>query len=106
MTTTILRPGGIAELERARLDRQVESLPTGQVRKAKEAAEAFESVYLAKMLENMRTGLSGSVLSGGEAEDTWQSFMTDEYAKEISRAGGVGIADAVLKVMLNAQESR
>lgn len=105
MAATTL-PGGIAGLERARLARQVESLPAGQVRKAKETAQAFESVFLAKMLENMRTGLSGSVLSGGAAEDTWQSFMTDEYAKEISRAGGVGIADAVLKVMLNAQESR
>ena len=71
---------------------------------AEEAAQAFESVFLAKMLEGMSTGLSGSVMSGGQAEDTWRSFMNDEYAKLVSRSGGVGVADAVLKAMLDAQE--
>ncbi|WP_027132587.1 rod-binding protein [Geminicoccus roseus] len=69
-----------------------------------EAARQFESVFLARMLEEMSTGLSGSLLSGGQAEQTWQSFMNDEYAKLISRSGGIGVADAVQKAMLGAQE--
>lgn len=69
-----------------------------------EAARQFESVFLSRMLEEMSTGLSGSVLSGGQAEQTWQSFMNDEYAKLISRSGGIGVADAVQKAMLGAQE--
>jgi flagellar protein FlgJ len=69
-----------------------------------EAARQFESVFLSKMLEGMSTGLSGSVLSGGQAEDTWRSFMNDEYAKLISRSGGVGVADAVMKAMIGVQE--
>jgi Rod binding domain-containing protein len=71
---------------------------------AEEAAREFESVFLARMLEGMSTGLSGSLLSGGQAEETWRSFMNDEYAKLISRSGGVGVADAVLQAMLGAQE--
>jgi flagellar protein FlgJ len=69
-----------------------------------EAARQFESVFLSKMLEGMTTGLSGSVLSGGQAEATWRSFMNDEYAKLICRSGGIGVADAVQKAMLGAQE--
>lgn len=81
--------GGLSALERA---------------EAEEAARQFESVFLARMLEGMTTGLAGSVLSGGQAETTWRSFMNDEYAKLISRSGGVGVADAVLKAMLGVQE--
>jgi flagellar protein FlgJ len=69
-----------------------------------DAARQFESVFLSKMLEGMSTGLSGSVLSGGQAEATWRSFMNDEYAKLISRSGGIGVADAVQKAMLGMQE--
>jgi flagellar protein FlgJ len=71
---------------------------------AEEAAREFESVFLARMLEGMSAGLSGSLLSGGQAEETWRSFMNDEYAKLISRSGGIGVADAVLQAMLGAQE--
>ncbi|WP_159718425.1 rod-binding protein [Geminicoccus flavidas] len=71
---------------------------------AEETAREFESVFLARMLEGMSTGLSGSLLSGGQAEETWRSFMNDEYAKLISRSGGIGVADAVLQAMLGAQE--
>ena len=71
---------------------------------AEEAAREFESVFLARMLEGMSTGLGGSLLSGGQAEETWRSFMNDEYAKLISRSGGIGVADAVLQAMLGAQE--
>ena len=71
---------------------------------AEEAAREFESVFLARMLEGMSTSLSGSLLSGGQAEETWRSFMNDEYAKLISRSGGIGVADAVLQAMLGAQE--
>ena len=71
-----------------------------------DAAQEFESVFLSKMLEGMSTGLSGSVLSGGQAEETWRSFMNDEYGKLISKSGGIGVADSVMKTMLQAQESR
>ena len=72
--------------------------------KALDVARQFESVFLSKMLEGMSTGLSGSVLSGGQAEETWRSFMNDEYAKLISRSGGIGVADSVMKAMLGVQE--
>ena len=72
--------------------------------KAADAAQQFESVFLSKMLEGMSTGLSGSVLSGGQAEETWQSFMNDEYAKLISKSGGIGVASSVMTAMLGTQE--
>jgi Rod binding domain-containing protein len=77
---------------------------TRDLAEVEDAARQFESVFLSKMLEGMSTGLSGSVLSGGQAEATWRSFMNDEYAKLISRSGGIGVADAVQKAMLGTQE--
>ena len=36
--------------------------------------------------------------------DPFHDMLNDEYAKLISRSGGIGVADAVLKEMLKRQE--
>jgi Rod binding domain-containing protein len=35
----------------------------------------------------------------------WKSMMVDEYAKQIAKSGGVGVAEQVMQVMIQAQES-
>lgn len=66
------------------------------------AAEQFESMFLAQILRDFTAGTVGSA-AGGEA-GPFASMLQDEYAKLISRSGGVGLADAVLREMLKAQE--
>jgi Rod binding domain-containing protein len=34
----------------------------------------------------------------------WRSLLTDEYAKNIAKAGGIGIADHVYKTLIAHQE--
>ena len=68
------------------------------------AAEEFESVFLAQVLGQLSTGLGAPGISGGGGDDPFASMLRDEYAKVVSRSGGVGVADAVLREMLKMQE--
>jgi Rod binding domain-containing protein len=68
------------------------------------AAEEFESVFLAQVLGQLSTGLGAPGISGGGSDDPFASMLRDEYAKVVSRSGGVGVADAVLREMLKMQE--
>ena len=75
--------------------------------KAREQAREFESVFLSTVLAQMFATLeegSGPLGAQGAGGETWRSFLTDEYAKEISSAGGIGIADQVMRELLSLQE--
>jgi len=67
------------------------------------AAEDFEAVFVSQLLSGMTAGLASDGLLGG-GDDPFAAMMRDEYGKLISRAGGLGIADAVLHELLRAQE--
>jgi Rod binding domain-containing protein len=69
------------------------------------AARDFEAFYLARALEPMFEGLSSEApFGGGMAEDMWRSLLIDEYGKAIAKAGGIGIADAVVRGLIDLQE--
>lgn len=60
------------------------------------AAEEFEAMFAAQMLQPMFQGLkSDGMFSGGHAEDTWRGFMVEALGEQIAKSGGLGIADAV-----------
>ncbi|MFN3132948.1 rod-binding protein [Roseibium sp.] len=72
---------------------------------ARAAAEEFEAVFLNNMLQSMFSGLeNGGAWGGGTGSDAWQGMLVDEYARTISAAGGVGIADSVERELLALQE--
>ena len=78
---------------------------TDKLRQAKETAEQFEAVFLSQMLTHMFSGIKADKLfGGGSAEETYRTLMVQEYGKILAKAGGVGIADAVLKEILTLQE--
>ena len=71
----------------------------------RKAARDFEAFYLARALEPMFEGLSSEApFGGGMAEDMWRSLLIDEYGKAIAKAGGIGIADAVVRGLIDLQE--
>ncbi|WP_299474354.1 rod-binding protein [uncultured Roseibium sp.] len=71
----------------------------------REAAEEFEAVFLNTMLQNMFTGLNeGGTWGGGTGSDAWQDLLIDEYARSISKAGGIGLADSVERELIALQE--
>ena len=71
------------------------------------AAKEFESSFLTAMLEQMWTGIEAEApFGGGHAEKVYRSMVVGEYAKSISAAGGIGIADHVYREILSAQEGQ
>jgi Rod binding domain-containing protein len=75
--------------------------------RARAAARDFEAVFLNSMFQHMFTGIDGEGPFGGQgATGVWRSVLTDQYAKSIAKAGGIGIADQVYKSLIAHQEAR
>ena len=74
---------------------------------AGKAAKEFESVFISQMLGQMFSGLAtDGPFGGGEGEAMFRSLMLDEYGKQITAQGGIGLADAVTRQLLKHQEVR
>jgi len=68
------------------------------------AAEDFEATFLSQMLQPMFAGLeTDGPFGGGHAEATWRGFLIDAMARQISRGGGIGLADQVQRELLSLQ---
>ena len=89
----------------------VPALPSANVSpaaaaKARASAQDFEAVFLNSMFSHMFAHVNAGPYSGGEAANTWRSFLTEEYSKTFAKAGGIGIADSVYKQLIAVQEAR
>jgi Rod binding domain-containing protein len=74
---------------------------------ARNAAKEFEAVFLATMLQSMFAGLKAEPpFGGGHSEEVYRSVLIGEYASEMSRSGGIGIADHIYQEILAAQEGQ
>lgn len=74
----------------------------GRMRKT---AEDFEASFLSQMFKPMFEGLNTDApFGGGEAENTWRSFMLDAMAKQTVKAGGIGMTNIVMAEMIKMQE--
>lgn len=78
-----------------------ELLKRGQI---KETAQKFEASFLSVMMQSMFQGVkTPEPFGGGEGEDMFRSLLTESMAKEVSKAGGVGLATTVQREMLKLQ---
>lgn len=66
----------------------------------------FEAMFLEQMLERVFTsvGEEGPLGDNGAGGSVYRSMLVKEYAGQMTRAGGVGVADAVYREMLRLQE--
>ncbi len=68
-------------------------------------AKDFESMFIGEMLQPMFGDTEGSDAFGSaESNDVYKGLLMDEYGKQITRAGGIGVADFVKKELLKLQE--
>ena len=74
--------------------------------KIRKAATEFEAQFLSQMLAPMfETIQTDPTFGGGHGEDMFRSLLTNEYGKQITNRGGLGIGDAVYRELLRAQEA-
>lgn len=73
--------------------------------KAWETAKDFESQFLSTMTQSMFDGVKAdSLFGGGQGEDMFRSMLVGQYSKEMTNAGGIGIADRIYSEILKLQE--
>lgn len=83
---------------------QPATTPALDASRMRETALDFEASFLSQMLKPMFEGLSTEApFGGGQAEETWRGFLVDAMAKQMARAGGVGLADHVMAEMMRMQ---
>lgn len=79
---------------------------TADQKKMRDAAKSFEAFFVGQMMEHMSAGIEADPLfGGGHGEDMWKSMLNQEYGKEISKSGRLGIADQLLQGMIKMQEA-
>ncbi len=77
------------------------------LREARKVSEEFEAVFLGQMFQPMFENIEAAEPFGGSSsEKMWRTMQVGEYGKAIAKAGGIGIADAVFREIIKAQELR
>lgn len=73
-----------------------------------QAAQEFESVFLAEMLKPMFKDVNepDPTFGGGHGEEVFNGILVQEYGKIMAENGGIGIADHVRAELIKIQESR
>lgn len=71
---------------------------------ARTVAEEFEAMFISQLLAPMFDGLeTDGPFGGGAAERAFRPMLIEEYAKQMSANGGIGIADNVYTEILRMQ---
>lgn len=67
-----------------------------------EVAQALEAQFLSEMLKSAGLGETPEGFGGGAGEDQFASFLRDEQAKQMTQAGGIGLAEALFDAMVRS----
>ena len=72
----------------------------------RKTADDFETMFLEQSLDRMTqsVGEEGPLGENGTGGGVYKSMLAKEYAKSITKSGGLGIADQVYRQMLQMQE--
>ena len=69
------------------------------------AAQDFETQFISTMTQSMFEGITtDGPFDGGQGESVFRSMLIEQYSKEMTRAGGIGLADQVYREILKLQE--
>lgn len=71
------------------------------------AAKDLESAFLAELIAPMFAALETDGLGGGGAgERMFRPMLIEQYARRLSEAGGIGVAEAVARELLAVQAAQ
>ncbi|WP_027174360.1 rod-binding protein [Methylobacterium sp. 10] len=75
--------------------------------KARKASNEFETMFLEQTLERLTAseGTDGPLGDNGTGGAVYRSMLTKEYAGQMAKSGGIGIADQVYREMIKMQEA-
>lgn len=78
---------------------------TKDAKKFDKTLQDYEAVYLSQMVSHMYAGVEvDPMFGGGAGEETMRSLLINEYGKKMAANGGIGLAAAMKKQLLQQQE--
>lgn len=80
-----------------------ESIDPSRLAEARRAAEKLEATFLAEMLKAAGFGEQENSFSGGIGENQFASFHRSAIAEQLAEAGGIGLAEHILKSMMETK---
>ncbi|MEJ0023016.1 MAG: rod-binding protein [Alphaproteobacteria bacterium] len=81
-----------------------EPQPTPEVKKS---AKDFESMLIGQLMAPMFEALkTDGMFGGGSGEEMFRPMLLEQYAKGITQAGGIGLADGIAREMMRMQAGK
>ncbi len=75
-----------------------ETAKSRQDAQLRKAAQDFEAIFLRQLLKSMRRTVNESSLWGdGREMELYRAMMDDEFAAEMARSGGIGLAEMLVE---------
>ncbi len=71
----------------------------------KRTADDFETLFLEQMFNHMFSTIGvDKTTGGGQGEETVRSLLVNAYAKNVVKAGGVGLSASIARDIIKIQE--
>lgn len=65
----------------------------------RQTAENLETAFLSEMLKSAGFGMARDAFGGGTGEAQFTSFLRDEQARALVKAGGFGLAESIFEAL-------
>ncbi|HHS89486.1 MAG TPA: flagellar biosynthesis protein FlgJ [Rhodobacteraceae bacterium] len=72
----------------------------------RKAAMDLEAAFLTEMLKSAGLGKSRESFGGGAGEDQFNSLLIRAQAEQMTRAGGIGLAESLYHALLETQNDQ
>lgn len=86
------------------IDLAVSTKSAPNTESARKVAEKLEATFLAEMLKSVGFGSQENSFSGGVGEDQFASFHRQAIAEKMAAAGGIGLAEHILRHMTETRD--
>jgi Rod binding domain-containing protein len=75
-------------------------VPPDRTAQLRDVAQSLEAAFLSEMLKSAGIGKTPEGFGGGAGEDQFASFLRDEQAMQMTKAGGIGLAESLFESMI------
>ena len=97
---TIAGPNPVTQQARAKENDDPNAKRHAALRKA---ATDLETAFLAEMLKSTGLGKARDTFGGGAGEDQFNSLLIRAQAEQMTRAGGIGLAESLYHALLETE---
>ena len=79
------------------------TLPAAEARRLRSTAHEIESIFLSHMLKTMRQASGKGGPLSGTGQRVYQEMMDEQMGRALAKAGGIGLADLLVRDVLRRQ---